>query len=49
MSKSFEIVDDVIEALNDRKGFRQFWDDLDEDIQEEIREELAEIVEGHDA
>lgn len=49
MNKSFELVDELIEALSDRKGFRSFWDGIDEDTQEEIREELAEIVEGYDA
>jgi len=49
MNKSFELVDQFVEALSDYKGFKNFWNDLDEDTQEEIREELAEIVEGFDA
>ena len=40
------VIADIIGALDDRKGFDDWWDELDEDIQDDIKDELVEIVVG---
>jgi len=43
---SEELVDVVIDALLDYKGFENWWYDLNEDDQDEIKEDLAEVIQG---
>ena len=42
-----DLVDKIIEELYDRKGFDDWWDDIDEEIQNDIKESLEEIVEEY--
>ena len=35
---------DIIHDLNDRRGLRQEWEEIDDDIQEEIIEKWLEIL-----
>jgi len=42
-----EIVDIVLKDLADRKGFEEWWDDIDDDISLEIAEELVAKVASH--
>jgi trans-2-enoyl-CoA reductase len=38
------IVEQIILDLNDRRGLRQEWENIDEDIQEEIKEQWKYIA-----
>lgn len=38
-----KLEDRIINALLDRAGFDDWWEDIDEEIQEEIKEEMREI------
>lgn len=44
-----ELSELVISSLNGRKGFDNWWDELDEDLHEEITAELADIIEARQA
>jgi hypothetical protein len=39
-----EIVNEIIDFLNNRKGFDDWWGDIDDDIKNEIKQELENIV-----
>jgi len=39
-------VEELIQVFADRRGFDDWWDNIDEDDQEEIKQELGEIVES---
>jgi len=36
----------IILFFRGRKGFRQWWDYLEDDVQEEIKEELQDLLTG---
>ena len=38
------IAKDYLDSLNDRRGYRQLWDEIDKDIQGEITDELIEFL-----
>lgn len=38
------IRDAVLDMLNDRKGFDDWWDSLDPEIREELRTEMSETI-----
>lgn len=38
------IVEEIIQDLQDRRGFRQVWDELKDSIREDIRSEWELIV-----
>lgn len=40
-----KVTKEILKALNDRKGFDDWWDGIEEDIQEEITSEIIEIIE----
>lgn len=42
-----EIVHIVLKDLEDRKGFEEWWDDIDDDVALEIAEELVAKVASH--
>ena len=42
--KAKKIVDEILSELNGRKGFDDWWYNIDEDITEEIENELVDIV-----
>ena len=44
MDNRKEIVEKMINALNDRGGFDNWWYNIDEDIQAEITDELVNIL-----
>lgn len=44
MDNRKEIVEKMINTLNDRGGFDDWWHNIDEDIQAEIIEELVNIL-----
>lgn len=37
-------VSEILDSLCNRKGFDDWWYDLDEDIEQEIESELEEII-----
>ncbi len=39
-----EKAEKIINELNDRSGFDDWWGNLDEDIQDEIKQELISIL-----
>lgn len=47
MNSRKELIEKIIDELNGRKGFDDWWYDLDEDIQEEITETLVNILPIH--
>lgn len=40
-----KVVAEIIDALCDRKGFDDWWYNLDDDIEKEIEEEIEKIIE----
>ncbi len=44
MKKEKETSRDLVDTLTCRRGFRHWWDNVDEDTQEEIIAEMAEII-----
>lgn len=34
----------IMEELNDRRGYRQLWDEIDDDIQSEIIKEIGTLA-----
>lgn len=44
MENRKELIDNILEELNSRGGFDDWWCNIDEDIQEEIIENLVNIL-----
>lgn len=42
--KAVNTADSVIDELDRRKGFDNFWNRIDKDIQDDIRNSIAEII-----
>jgi len=40
-------VEEIITDLKDRRGFNQFWHDIDSDIKDEIKETYRDILKGY--
>jgi hypothetical protein len=38
------IAKDYLSSLNDRRGYRQLWDEIDKEIRGEITDELIEFL-----
>lgn len=47
MNSRKELIEKIIGELNGRKGFDDWWYNIDEDIQEEITETLVNILPIH--
>jgi hypothetical protein len=47
MASSSAIITDVLHELRCRKGFDEFWEQVDPDIQEGLISDLEEIVNDH--
>jgi hypothetical protein len=39
-----KVVSAIVEDIEDRRGLRQEWENIDSDIQKEIKEEWAKLV-----
>jgi len=39
-----KIRDEVLKALDTRKGFDYWWDNIDEDVQDEISSDLDQVI-----
>ena len=44
ITKSEEIIFDIIDDLTDRRGLRQEWEDIDDEVKEEIIKTWIDLV-----
>lgn len=48
MKNEIKIVEEILTELNGRKGFDDWWYNIDEEIQDEIKDDLIEIVKNNE-